>query len=408
MIGRDVVLLSTADWDNPFWTNKQHVAAELAQRGFRVLYVESLGLRQPTFKSRDLRRIVRRLWRAARLARQVRDNLWVWSPLVLPAHGQPWARRLNRFLLNAGISLCTRWLGLRPDILWTYNPLTTDVLSHSQFRTIVYHCVDDVKAAPGMPKEAIERAEATLVSHAHVVFATSPKLAEAHRRLNANTHYLPNVADFEHFARARDPATRIPDDLAQIPAPRIGFVGAISSYKLNFELLRNLAKSHPEWSVVLIGQVGEGDPWTDVSSLLDLPNLHFMGARPYSMLPAYLKGFQVGILPSSLNDYTAAMFPMKFFEYLAAGLPVVSVNLPALRDHSDVATLAHTPEAFIKAIEHELTTGGPPLETRLARANEHTYVSRMNVMLETLCHIERARGNSVDARNSPIGERSDE
>ncbi|WP_426722600.1 hypothetical protein [Enterobacter cloacae complex sp. 310G5] len=27
---KDIVVLSTADWDNPFWTNKQHVALELA------------------------------------------------------------------------------------------------------------------------------------------------------------------------------------------------------------------------------------------------------------------------------------------------------------------------------------------------------------------------------------------
>jgi hypothetical protein len=40
---KDIVVLSTADWDNPFWTNKQHVAVELANRGHRVLYIESLG-----------------------------------------------------------------------------------------------------------------------------------------------------------------------------------------------------------------------------------------------------------------------------------------------------------------------------------------------------------------------------
>lgn len=27
----DIVVLSTADWDNPFWTNKQHVTVELGK-----------------------------------------------------------------------------------------------------------------------------------------------------------------------------------------------------------------------------------------------------------------------------------------------------------------------------------------------------------------------------------------
>ena len=393
---RDVVLLSTADWDNPFWTNKQHVAAELARRGFRVLYVESLGLRQPTLNSRDLRRIARRLLRSLRFPRQVRNNLWVWSPLVVPAHGQLWARRVNRLLLRAGIAICTRRLGFRRDILWTYNPLTADVLSLSQFPLVVYHCVDDVKAAPGMPAQAISHAESALVAQADIVFTTAPKLAEIHSRLNRQTYYLPNVADFEHFSLARSPVTKIPGDLARIPEPRIGFVGAISRYKLDFDLLRTLAQSHPEWSVVLIGEIGEGDPWTDVSSLSDLPNLHFLGPRPYSQLPAYLKGFSVGILPSAMNDYTAAMFPMKFFEYLAAGLPVVSVNLPALRDHADVATLASTPQAFIRAIDCELTIGGPPLSNRLERAQHHTYVSRMDAMLRVIDRIQSTPSDSAD------------
>jgi hypothetical protein len=41
----DFVVLSTADWDHPLWTNKQHVAVSLAGLGHRVVYVDSLGLR---------------------------------------------------------------------------------------------------------------------------------------------------------------------------------------------------------------------------------------------------------------------------------------------------------------------------------------------------------------------------
>ena len=381
---RDVVLLSTADWDNPFWTNKQHVAVELARRGFRVLYVESLGLRRPTLESRDRRRVLRRLRRALRPPRRVRDNLWVWSPLAWPAHERPSARRLNRWLVRGGLAIWLRWLRLRPDLLWTYNPMSTEVLDLSAFRTVVYHCVDDIKAAPGMPKELIERVEVDLVCRADVIFATAPKLLEDRRGHNRNTVYLSNVADYAHFAKARDPDTPVPDDLAGIPEPRIGFVGAISGYKLDFALLRQLALAHPEWSVVLIGEIGEGDPATNVSALAGLPNLHLLGPRPYAALPEYLKGFRVGLLPNRLNDYTASMFPMKFFEYLAAGLPVVSVDLPALREHADVASLAATPGAFIAAVEAALADDGAAQARRLARAQAHTYAARTEVMLEIL------------------------
>ena len=62
----DVVLLATADWANPFWTNKQHVAVELARRGHRVLYVDSLGLRRPSASQHDFGRILKRLVRGLR------------------------------------------------------------------------------------------------------------------------------------------------------------------------------------------------------------------------------------------------------------------------------------------------------------------------------------------------------
>jgi glycosyltransferase involved in cell wall biosynthesis len=325
--------------------------------------------------------------------RRVRDNLWVWSPLTLPAHAHPRVRALNRWLLRAGLAIWLRRLHLRRDVLWTYNPLSTEILALSRFPLVVYHCVDEIKSAPGMPRDTIESAERELVRRADLIFATAPKLAESRRRLNRNTFYLSNVADYDHFEKARHPATRVPDDLAQIPEPRIGFVGAISSYKLDFALLRQLARAHPEWSVVLIGEVGEGDPWTDASELRSVPNLHLVGPRPYSQLPAYLKGLRVGILPSRLNDYTASMFPMKFFEYLGAGLPVVSMNLPALRDHADVARLADTPKAFIEAVEAELANGGPSLTARLERAQQYTYASRTDAMLKIVRRVDHCKRN---------------
>jgi glycosyltransferase involved in cell wall biosynthesis len=275
--------------------------------------------------------------------------------------------------------------------------LTTDFLPSLQFDTIVYHCVDEIKAAPGMPRDAIERSEAELICRADVVFVTAPRLAESRCRLNPNTHYLPNVADYGHFSKSLEPTTLIPDDLARISEPRIGFVGAISTYKLDFNLLVRVAQAHPEWSIVLIGQVGEGDPWTDISGLRSISNIHLLGPRPYAMLPAYLRGLRVGLLPNRLNDYTASMFPMKFFEYLAAGLPVVSTDLPALRDYADVAMLAQTPQEFIEAIESALAKRGPELENRLARAKQHTYASRMDAMLDILGrrdYPEQGAGNT--------------
>jgi glycosyltransferase involved in cell wall biosynthesis len=377
----DIVLLSTADWDNPFWTNKQHVAVELARQGHRVLYLDSLGLRRPSASARDLRRVGRRLLKAMRTPRQVRENLWVWSPIVLPWHTNPLVRRLNRALLSAGLWTWLKLLGLRRDWLWTYNPLSTEFFDLRTFALCIYHCVDEIKAQPGMPVEVLERVEEQLCHEADIVFTTSTQLTETRRRWNQNTHYLPNVADFGHFQAALDESTSLPADLAAIPGPRLGFIGAISGYKINFQLIRHLAKCRPDWSVVLIGEVGEGDPWTDVSLLRGLPNLHLLGPRPYSDLPSYLKGFDVALLPNQVNEYTDSMFPMKFFEYLAAGRLVASVRLKALLDFQDVVAMADSPEQMVSVVERLLAGNGPSLERRLEVAQGHTYQGRTARML---------------------------
>jgi glycosyltransferase involved in cell wall biosynthesis len=378
---KDVVLLSTADWDNPFWTNKQHVAVELAKLGYRVLYIDSLGLRRPSASARDMRRIAKRLFKAVRPPRKVRDNLWVWAPIVLPWHGNPYVRRINRALLGGGLRAWLKLLGLKRQWLWTYNPLTTEFFDLRSFPCRIYHCVDEIKAQPGMPVEVLATAEEKLCRQADVIFTTSARLTETRRRWNQNTHYLPNVADYEHFHAALASETEVPADLAAIPGPRLGFVGAISGYKVDFPLVRQIAETHPDWSVVLIGEVGEGDPWTDSSILHGLPNLHLLGPRPYRELPSYLKGFDVALLPNQINEYTDSMFPMKFFEYLAAGRPVVSVGLKALCDFSDVASIAGSPDEFIAALEKNLSGDVPPLDRRLHVAREHTYEARTQRML---------------------------
>jgi len=384
MIPRDVVLLATADWDNPFWTNKQHMACQLAERGHRVLYIESLGLRRPSARARDLSRIGRRLRRALAAPRPVRPGLWVWSPLVLPLQRYAPVRTLNRHVLQAALQQCTRRLGFGPSLLWTYNPMTTRLLDTEPFVTVVYHCVDDIAAQPGMPADVLAGAEKELLRAARVVFATAPNLAETRGRWNTNTHYLPNVADYAHFSRALDPALAVPDDLSRIPRPRLGFVGAISGYKVDFELLRHVAESRPDWSLVLLGQVGEGDPWTDPRMLEGLPNLHLLGPRPYASLPACLKAMDVALLPSPANEYTASMFPMKFFEYLAAGCPVVSTDLPALRPFRRAARLAQSRDDFMAGIAEALRGEGASLQQRLDVARAHTYATRTDRMLAIL------------------------
>ena len=354
---RDVVLLSTADWDHPCWTNKQHVAAAMAQLGHRVLYVESVGLRSPRLEAQDLRRIWWRLKRALFPPRCVADDLWVWSPLLIPAPRTRLQRALNRLFFVRLLDFWRRWLGLEADLLWTYNPLSGQLLSlqTTGYRQLVYHCVDDLTAQPCMPSALIAAEEQRLCRAADQVFVTSPELLRTRGRFNPRTRFDPNVADIDHFSKARDRVRPLPTDLLALPpGPKLGFVGAVSAYKLDLDLLERLAIHRPDAQLVLIGRVGEGDPFTNLDRLAAYPNVHVMGPRPYSSLPDYLRGFDLALLPCPLNAYTRSMFPMKFFEYVAAGLPIVSTDLPALREQAHMARLCGDATSFLASVDEVL------------------------------------------------------
>jgi glycosyltransferase involved in cell wall biosynthesis len=374
---RDILLFSTADWDNPFWTNKQHMAARLADRGYRVLYLDSLGLRRPTLNGRDVARMARRLRQGLGGLRRVGPQIWVCSPLVIPAYGNPVIRRLNRWLLRRRIQRTLGELGFEKPIFWTYNPLTVELVGRFDESMLVYHCVDDLTAVPGTVGTAIAEAEETLVRRSDLIFTTSPRLQETRARWNPdNTYYFPNVADFTHFAQAREPG-HVPDDLTRIPGPRIGFIGAISDYKVDFDLIARVADARRDWQWVLIGLVGEGQPQTSIERLRR-PNIHLLGPRPYGRIPEYLRGFDVAVLPMRQNDYTASMFPMKFFEYLAAGVPVVATDLLSLRLYSDACVIAPTPDAFTRAIAGVLEGRAPDRRRCLELAQQHTWQQRLN------------------------------
>jgi len=201
-VAYDITLLSTADWDNPFWTNKQHVAVELARRGHRVLYIDSLGLRAPTASAQDVRRIFRRLRKALRPPRQMAAGLWVWSPIVIPLQRFAAVRAFNRQFLGVALRLWSAVLAIRPQLLWTYNPMTVELLPLKRFGMVVYHCVDAINAQPGMPSQQIHAAESELLRRADVCFATAESLLARCRALNPPSFYFPNVADYAHFSAA--------------------------------------------------------------------------------------------------------------------------------------------------------------------------------------------------------------
>lgn len=267
-------------------------------------------------------------------------------------------------------------------MVWTYHPFMLEAIKTIKKGPLVYHCVDDLSAIPGIDSESFNKEEQRLLTAAKVVFTTSTALLEKCSAHNVNTHYFPNVADVDHFSQALLTEAPLPADLLEIPEPRIGYVGMLSDFKVDFQLLIDVAILRPEWSFVLIGEEREGQSSQLAKHLRSLPNVYFLGYRPYQRLPDYLRGFNVALLPTLINDYTRSMFPMKYFEYLAAGLPVVSTPLDCTKDMLNGIKVVDSAEEFSNAVSKQLQRGRMSVTEAEQCIGENTWDMRLNKMLE--------------------------
>ncbi len=374
---KNIICFGFADWDNPYKTNQHHIMQRLSQNN-RVLFVESLGLRQPVFQKKDIKRIFRRLIKGIKGIKKINENLYIYSPLVLPFHKFSLVRRINNLILKSKLKKIQKKLNFIDPILWSYIPNIIDFKNFFNEKLIVYHCVDELSANPLIPSEIISSMEKELIKNADIIFVTSKPLYEKKKIYNPQkTYYMANVADFEHFSKVWKEKLPNPENVKNIKHPIIGFVGAISRYKVDFSIIEYILKTHPEWSVVLIGAVGEGEKAINISEF-KYPNLYYLGPKPYSELPSYISCFDVCILPSLINEYTKNMFPMKFFEYLSTGKPVVAVDLPSLEEFKEYFYCAENKEDFVDKIKKALNEDNEEFKKkRVDLAKQFTWEKRI-------------------------------
>ncbi|MDP8225426.1 MAG: glycosyltransferase [Candidatus Lernaella stagnicola] len=392
--GRDIVCLASAAWD-AMWVNSQHVMHRLAKHN-RVLYVNNLGLRPPTASSGDWQKIKKKLGEWTSGARQVENNLWVVAPVSLPLHRRGTVRAFNAWNLRRTLRAWTTKFGMQKPILWSFLPLGATLVGDLDESLVVYHCVDDYAANPGVPATEIREMESRLLAAADLTIVTNPVLYEERKSRAANIEYFGNVADVEHFAPRPD--RRVPEALRDLPRPIIGYHGNISGYKTDVPLMAALARAMPHASIVLIGPVGWGDPHTDVASLRELPNVVLLDRVPYDALPSYVAAFDVAILPLHDNESTRRSFPMKFYEYMAAEKPIVARDLPAFdayRDRPELCRLAKTEKGFITAVGEALAAP-PALEARRAEAKRNSWDVRMAQIEEAVVTALQAKGKGSE------------
>lgn len=374
-----VIVLSTADFDAPIWTNKQHIAVRLAKHA-EVHYINSTGVRRATLSIQDVRRSLGRIvkWFAGRqhVAAGLKDEVGpvVHSPLILPFPGSTLARAANRILLK--VQLRTLRNKYSSATLWSFTPLTYGL--ERDFARVVYHSVDLLHALPNVDSEVFLAAERVLIRSADVVVASSSGVKEhleAAGRLDVRLWQ--NVADtrlFSHGIRERSERSR-----------RAIFAGNLTPYKIDVGVLLDLVEDGLQLSVAGPVSIDGSTDCAQIEKLISHPRVQYLGNLSQHELAEQFRDSMIGLIPYLDNSYTRGVFPMKLYEYLAAGLVVVALPMRSLAGAPVSGLIISDAQNFSTAVQEQI--GKFDREEALIRSQQvssHSWESRISQIIEVL------------------------
>ncbi len=379
---QNIICISSIDWEF-IWQGHQEIMSTFAKNGNRVLFIENTGVRSPVFK--DMPRIRRRIinWlKSTKGFRREANNLYIYSPIILPLPYSRIARWFNKRLL---IPALWRWMKaaeFHDPIIWTFLPTGTalDIINNIDRKLLIYYCIADFYELAGKSKK-IQKIENELIKKCDLIFAQGETLAQKCARFNDNVHIFHFGVRLEIFENYRNAATQPPKDIKNIKKPIIGYVGGVHRH-VDFKLIQFLAGEHPEWSLVFIGPVQ-----TDVSGLKNYSNIFLLGKKDFSALPAYINEFDVGIIPYVKSEYTETVFPTKLNEYHAMGKPVVSTEISEVVNFNirsgNLIFIAKTDNEFIDCVESAIKGKDEKSKTlRVDLARNNNWAHRIERMSE--------------------------
>ena len=249
-------------------------------------------------------------------------------------------------------------------VSWFYTPMALAFAGHVRAAVTVYDCMDELTLFRGASPR-LSLLERRLLKRADLVFTGGRSLYKSKRSLHPHAHLFPSSVDAAHFRRARCWDAAEPEDQAGLPRPRIGFFGVLDE-RMDYALLDALAAARPSWHLVMLGPTAKIDP----AALPRRPNLHWLGMKSYAELPAYLAGWDAGLMPFALNEATRFISPTKTPEFLAAGVPLVSTPVPDVVSdwgRDGLVEIADGPDTVIAAVEMVLAR---PRQPWLARVDQ--------------------------------------
>ena len=334
------------DWQS-HPSSTQHLFKQLAKQ-HQVIWINSIGMRKPTFRLIDVKRVfnkLKSLFLSKRTGSNAKTtntsqniNLTAHTLAVLPWHDNVIVRLFNKWIFNR-----KGFIDDEPIVYWLSVPTAISLISPRERDKVIYYCGDDFSALAGVDHKMVAPFESDLIEKADTIYVVSEFLANKMPR--SKVKMLSHGVDLELFTTQTTKAV----ELEQINKPIIGFYGSLNAW-LDKALLLRLAKDRPEYQLVLIGHLVE-----DFSDLLKLDNVTHIPAVEHDRLASFSQHWQVSILPFVDNEQIRACDPLKLKEYIATGTPIVTTRFAAVNPYQETILIADNHQGFIERLDYAVS-----------------------------------------------------
>ena len=363
----DIIITGLQPWHSNIGGNSKNIAEEFSKTN-RVIFINPPLDRKTKYLNNETKENNGLI--------KLKNNLWVYSPPTI-LESVNWMPRIlfrffnrkNNLRFSKDIKKALELLNFESFIMLVDSDMfrSKHLASLLKPKLFIYYTRDNLMTVPYWKKHG-GKMEPEIMNTSDFVIANSPYLSGLSKKHNENSFYVGQGCDLTHFKHKN---ITEPNDLAKIKGLKIGYVGLLTSRRLNIELIEGLAKLKPEWQIVLIG------PQEDCfkkSNLHEINNIHFLGSKDMSLLPSYIQFFDICINPQIINELTIGNYPRKIDEYLAMGKPTVATETPTMEIFKDHVYLGKTSLNYVNCIELALKENSDEkIKNRIQFAKSHTW-----------------------------------
>lgn len=235
------------------------------------------------------------------------------------------------FALVAGM-----YVLFRPGVIYTRDPFTAFLMTFTGKKVFW-----EAHRFPARPRSIVYRWLFRATSGIVVITHGLKKLFMAHGMSADRVTVIADAVDPDEFSIPQSPEEA--RAVLGLPShgPIIGYVGHLTTFgesKGVEDLMSAFAIVHqknPEALLLIVGgSQSDLKPYQRLATELDLgESVIFTGHQPHAKVPLYLRAADVLVMPyPNTEHYAHYMSPLKLFEYMAAGKPIITTDLPSVRE----------------------------------------------------------------------------